>query len=795
MAMEPKHLQTLELPKILKRLAEHTSFSAGRELALNLSPATELEEVRRRQRETSEARRLLEVKADLPLSGVQDIRPLVEKAERGIALSPEELLQVRHTLLAGRSLRRSLIRVRGQFPILAGIAGRIEECPRVASEIGRCISERAEVVDEASRELASIRRQLEEAHRQLMEKLEAIVNSPSNSAFLQEPLITQRSGRYCIPLKAGFKGRIPGIVHDTSASGATLFIEPLATVELGNRLRELEIEEKREVRRILSALSGLVAEEGGSIERTVKALAELDLAFAKAKYAEEIKGVEPKLVSFKQAARSRQQPTTRSPNHPIIQHPGSTIDLRKARHPLLDPSTVVPIDVHLGDDYFILVITGPNTGGKTVSLKTVGLLSLMAQCGLHIPAAENSTLSPFDGIYADIGDEQSIEQSLSTFSSHMTNIIDILKQADERSLVLLDDLGAGTDPAEGSALARALLSHLRRRRITAFVSTHYPELKVYAHATPGVKNACVEFDVETLSPTYKLTIGLPGRSNALAISERLGLPTEILDEARGLVSPESLETEALLSEIKRVREEALRARQAAEAARSRAEGLERELRERLAGIEEERWEILREAKEEARRQIEAMRRELAKIRANLASREQLERAEERLSELERSAAPPKPPSHAPAGPLRVGDMVWVKSLKAIGEITALFEGEVEVQIGKFKARVAKRELEPTSAPKEGEEEAIVLPAVPSPGPELNVRGQSVEEMLLRLERYLNEAYLAGLSRVRILHGKGTGTLRRAVRKALEGHPLVAGWSPASPHEGGEGVTVVELIGR
>lgn len=787
--MDPKHLQTLELPKILRRLAEHTSFSAGRELALNLSPSTELEEIRRRQKETSEARELLEAESDLSLGGVRDVRSLVEKAERGIVLPPGELLEVRDTLIGGRSLRRSLARTRSQFPLLAGIAERIEECPHLISEIGRCINERAEVIDKASRKLANIRRQLEEAHRRLMDKLEEITSSPSNSAFLQETFVTKRSGRYCIPLKADFKGRIPGIVHDTSASGATLFIEPLTTVELGNHLRELELEEEREVQRILSALSDLVAEEGRSIERTVEALAELDLAFAKAKYAEEIEGVEPELMPWKAPKRPASD----------FQHSGSTIRLIEARHPLIPPDDIVPIDVHLSDYYFILVITGPNTGGKTVSLKTVGLLSLMAQCGLHIPAAEGSAISPFDGIYADIGDEQSIEQSLSTFSSHMTNIIGILKQADERSLVLLDDLGAGTDPGEGSALARALLSHLRGRRITTFVATHYPELKLYAHATSGVKNACVEFDVETLSPTYKLSIGLPGRSNALAISDRLGLSKEILNKARELVSPESLEADALLSEIKRAHQEAVEAREAAEAARSRAEGLERELKERLADIEEERWEVLRKAREEARLEIAEVRKELAQMRANLASltsREQLKQAEEKLAEMEQKAAPPKPPSRAPVGPLRVGDKVRVRSLKATGEITALFEEEAEVQTEHIRVRVKKGELEPYMA-QEGEEEkaAIALPTIPSPGLELHLRGETVEEMLPRLERYLNDAYLASLTPVRIVHGKGTGTLRQAVRERLDSHPLVAGWSPAGPREGGNGVTVVELVER
>ncbi|HIC93079.1 MAG TPA: hypothetical protein EYP09_02360, partial [Anaerolineae bacterium] len=520
----------------MSRLAEHTSFSAGRELALGLRPSTDPAEVRRRQGETSEARRLLALRGDLSLGGAHDVRPLVKNARREAVLLPTELLDIRDTLVRGRTLRRAILRLSDQFPLLADIAARIEECPRLVSEIARCINERAEVVDGASPDLARVRRELRETHRRLLDKLERIISSPSTAPFLQEPIITQREGRYVIPLKADFKGRIPGLVHDVSASGATLFIEPLATLELGNRWRELQVEEEREVRRVLAALSALVAEEGERVEHTVEALAELDLAFAKAKYAEELKAVEPKLVSWKAPRRPASN----------CQHPGSTIDLRKARHPLLDPATVVPIDVHLSDDYFILVITGPNTGGKTVSLKTVGLLALMAQCGLHIPAAEGSALSVFSGIYADIGDEQSIEQNLSTFSSHLNNIVDILRRADRRSLVLLDELGAGTDPSEGSALARAILSHLLERRITTFVATHYPELKVFAHATPGVENACVEFDLETLAPTYKLSIGLPGRSNALAIASRLGLASGIVDRAREMVPPQSLEAEGLL---------------------------------------------------------------------------------------------------------------------------------------------------------------------------------------------------------------------------------------------------------
>ncbi|TEU10374.1 MAG: endonuclease MutS2, partial [Anaerolineales bacterium] len=575
---------------------------------------------------------------------------------------------------------------------------------------------------------------------------------------------------YVIPLKADFKGRIPGIVHDQSASGATVFIEPISTVALNNRWRELQLEEEREVQRILAGLSNLVAEEGEFIKRTVEALAELDLAFAKAKYAEEIEGVEPKLVAFRKVAGGL--------------HPGSSIQLIKARHPLLDPATVVPVDVHLDDDYFIIVITGPNTGGKTVSLKTVGLLSLMAQCGLAIPAAEGSALSIFSDIYADIGDEQSIEQSLSTFSAHITNVINILGQAEERSLVLLDDLGAGTAPGEGSAIARALLSHLLRRRITTFIATHYPELKFYAHTTPGVENACVEFDLETLSPTYELSIGLPGRSNAFAIARRLGLSPEIVSQAEGLVSPESLETEGLLAEIKQAHREALASQEAAEAARRQVENLERELRQELADIERTRREILSTAREEAKQKLEEVRVELRKIRAGLGlaavSQEWVAQAEDRLASLEpKPIEPVVQPRFMPQKPLRLGDTVWVAGLQATGEITELTGDEAEVQVGSFRIRAAVGDLELRSraAQPEVRERAVSVPRVASPGLELNLLGQTVEEVLPRLDKYLNDAYLAGLPQVRIIHGKGTGALRRAVRDFVASHPLVASWRP------------------
>ena len=792
--MNPRTMRSLEFAKILAQLADHTSFSAGRELALALRPSTDVEEVARRQQETTEAKDLLDCKGGVSLGGAHDVRPQVKRAAIGAALTPQELLDIRDTLVRGRTLRRMITRGTEKWPLLAETARQIEECPDLVAEIERCINDQGEVVDGASPALARIRRDLHITHERLMTKLKRLIASPKARPFLQEALITQREGRYVIPIKAEFKGRIPGLVHDTSASGATLFIEPLTVVELGNRWRELQLEERKEIERILRKLTARVAAQSEAIARTVEALAKLDLAFAKARYSQAIRGVEPMLKGTEGTA-------------------DSSLKFIRARHPLLPPDTVVPIDVHVGDGFRILVITGPNTGGKTVSLKTVGLLTLMAQAGLHLPAAEGSTLSVFSGIYADIGDEQSIEQSLSTFSSHMTNIVDILEQADERSLVLLDELGAGTDPAEGSALARAILTHLLERNITTLVATHYPELKVYAHVTPGVENACVEFDLETLSPTYELTIGLPGRSNALAIATRLGLSPALIERARRWLTSSELEVESLLAEIKVAREEAVAAREAARAAQREAERAERELKERLAALEAERREVLNQARRQAQEELAEVRRELSRIRAEMrrvtAVKEALARAAERVEELAEEvkplAPPPKPP---PAGieELQVGDTVWVAGLGREGQVLALLGDEAEVQIGSFRAKVPLGELElkertsdrrhRTAEEREGLTSAIWrLTSDKEVGLELDLRGFRAEEALPRLDKYLDDAYLAGLPKVRIVHGRGTGALRRLVREALGKHPLVASFRPGDRHEGGDGVTIVELASR
>ena len=803
--MNPRYLHILEFDKIRARLAAHAAFAASEELARRLEPATAPDEITRRQGETTEARAMLDHQGDLgqhsemSIGGARDVRPLTKNARLGALLSPGDLLEIRQTLLAARTLRRALGKLNALYPRLAARAATLEQVPAVVDAVARAINDRSEVADTASSELARLRHDLNTQRARLMDRLQRFVSSSSNAKIIQEPIITQRDGRYVIPIRAEAKGRLAGIVHDTSASGATLFIEPLAVVEMGNRARELEREEAREVERILRELTALVAAHADAIDLTVDVLAALDLAFAKAQYSAEINGVEPRLEVGK--------------THPPasnLQPPISNLQLFDARHPLLDPATVVPISAQLGGDFSILVITGPNTGGKTVTLKTVGLLALMAQSGLHIPAREGSRLPIFSGVYADIGDEQSIEQSLSTFSSHLKNITEILRDADEHSLVLLDELGAGTDPVEGSALARAILSHLLERQIPALVATHYAELKAFAHSTPGVQNASMEFDVETLSPTFHLTIGLPGQSNAFAIASRLGLDSKIIDAARGALARTDVELETMLVQIKQTQQDAASARAHAELAQREQEQRAAEARRKVAEIDAARAEILERAHAEAQTEIALAREELNRLRqewrAVSLTRDFVANEQAKLDELEESlpaVEPPSPTLPPPAAgeesPLGVGDRVFVPRLGQAGQVIALDAGGADVQVGNFRVRLKSEELgekvtEPAS-PHEQATSRVTLPAAESPGVEVSLRGMRADEALDKLDKYLDRAYLAGLPYVRIVHGKGTGTLRKLARELLSEHPLVAEIRAAEPHEGGEGVTVVKLVSR
>jgi DNA mismatch repair protein MutS2 len=807
--MDDKTLTTLEYFKILEKLAEFTAFSGSAEKARNLRPTSDIEEARTSLAETREAVQLLSTRPELTIGGVRDVRAAVDLAARGSVLTTAELLDIKSTLVASRTLARLFERLSDQFPNLFGIVVQLPPPLGLVDSITRTISERGEILDSASLKLGVLRRDINIAHGRLMAKLQRMVSDPSNIPYLQEPIITQRDGRYVLPLRAEFKGRIKAIVHDQSSSGATLFIEPLGVVELNNHYRELQLAERDEERRILIELSNQVGDLAEEILQTVELISLLDLALAKAKYAERLEASEPALFPMKPSRDGR--------------HPGSIIRLYHARHPLLDQNTVVPIDVELDPQTFALVITGPNTGGKTVSLKTVGLLVLMAQSGLHIPVKSGSEFSVFKEVFADIGDEQSIEQSLSTFSGHITNIIRILEKSDRRSLVILDELGAGTDPQEGAALARALLTHLLERRITTLVTTHHPELKAFAHATPGVVNASVEFDLETLQPTYHLTIGLPGRSNALAIAERLGLPKSIINYARSEISPEDVRAEDLLNEIHRQRDLSRQARESAEKARREAEALEAGLSQRLESVEDERRAILEKARLEAENQLQDFQEEVRQLRGALARarqplealktiQEQVDDIEERLEKpIERQSDVELPFSRD----LRIGDKVHVKTLNVQGVITSLGEEEAEVQVGMLRVRARISELQygrpspvlnksgtvkPDKAAKA--QETRESPAStsakqsamysPSPGMELDLRGRRAEDALDELGRYLDASYLAGLPYVRIIHGKGTGKLRQAVREALADHPQVKSFQAGGDKEGGDGVTIAQI---
>ena len=698
--MDEKTLNTLEFPKVIDALVEYAAFSASADLARELRPAKDLEAAQERLARTTEARHMLSIKADSGVGGAHDIRPMVTLASRGGVLSESDLLAVSGTLISSRSLSRSFEKNAALYPHLNEIAKLFPPPPGIIEAISRCISDRAEVLDSASPKLASIRSEVKIAHTRLLSKLERMITDPHTGPMLQEGIITQRNGRYVIPLRAEFKNRVKSIVHDQSSSGATLFVEPIGVVELNNHWHELQLAERDEVHRILAQLSETVGKEAEAISAIVTALAQFDLALMCAKYADALRASEPILKPIHPPAKSH--------------HPGTTLSLLQARHPLLDKTTVVPIDVDLDDQTFTVVITGPNTGGKTVTLKTVGLMVIMAQSGLHIPAQSGSELSFFDDVFADIGDEQSIEQSLSTFSGHITNIVRILNRAKSRSLVLLDELGAGTDPQEGSALARAILLYLVDKRIPCLIATHYPELKALAHATPGVINASMEFDLKTLRPTYHLTLGIPGRSNALSIAKRLHLPDEILDSAKTMIDPDELKTDDLLNEIHHQREVARNARSAADRDRSLAQNLKTELAVRLEKIEDERQAEIRKARDEAEAELEGLRREMDEIRRELvrarqpleALRSIQEKTEEIEEKVEKKVARKPVIRSGKQSPLKIGDRVRVTSLKLEGVITSLSEMDAEVQVGNLRIRVRLAELERPHAQPEGLEEKV-----------------------------------------------------------------------------------------
>ncbi len=794
--MQAKHLATLEFPAIRKRLAQHADFSGGADLALALEPTSDVREAQERLQATQEARVLLRERPDFSLGGVSDIRPLAELAAHGVQLQATELLQVRDTLQAAGTLHKTLKWLETQLPTLADIVWRIQPQPQIVEMVSRVLDDRGEIRNTASPELTRIRHSLQTTQERIRSRLRQMIATPGIAGHLQDTLITQRGGRFVLPVRAEAKGNVRGIVHDRSASGVTLFIEPLSIVEMNNALRELRLAEEAEIARLLRMLSTQVGQAAPQITATLDAFAELDLTLAKARYAEALDATLPTLVPPMETP-----PPVREDNFSA----GTVLRLPQARHPLLDPETVVPVDFLPEPDTHILIITGPNTGGKTVALKTVGLLALMAQAGLHIPTAPGAVLTCFAAIYADIGDEQSIEQNLSTFSAHLNNIVSFLPHVDHRALVLLDELGAGTDPAEGAALARALLETLRARRCMAMVATHYPELKLYAHNTPGVRNASLEFDVETLSPTYHLRLGIPGRSNAFAIAQRLGLPDPIVKQAQQYLSGEDLSAEAMLNDLHRLRIQEAQARDAALAAQREAQQLTDTLRQRLRNIEKERATLLQKTRREARQALEQLHSEIADLRTQLraVNRAAIPHALDELHHKAETLAPelpePEPlveslPRPTLSGPIRVGDVVRLPGLGLQGQVTGIEGDKATVQAGAMRSRVDLASLELLERrPTAPQSEPPPPPPAHSPGIQLDLRGQTVDEALESLARYLDKAVLAGLPWVRIVHGKGTGKLRRAIRAYLNQAPPVVDYEPAPPNEGGDGATIVKLF--
>ena len=790
--MNEKTIRILEYNKIIDRLVSLTASSLGSELARQLMPDNDIEKVKINLKETSDGVSFISRRGSPPLGGIHDIKDSIKRAEIGSMLNPGELVRVADVLRAVRNLKNysSGDNIKEEEDNIVGELIRcLEAAKRVEEKINLCIVSEEEISDNASPALGNIRRQIRHAQNSIKDKLNELIRSPKYQKYMQDPIVTVRGDRYVIPVKQEYRAEIPGLIHDSSASGATLFIEPMAVVEANNAIRELKLKEQAEIERILRELSADVAEIATQLNTNITLLAKLDFIFAKAKLSLEYNCVCPKLNSE------------------------GKITIKKGRHPLLDPKTVVPIDFWIGEDFHTLVVTGPNTGGKTVTLKTVGLLTLMGQAGLHIPAFDGSDLAVFEEVYADIGDEQSIEQSLSTFSSHMTNIVKILEQANEQSLVLFDELGAGTDPTEGAALAMSILSYLHKRTIRVIATTHYSELKIYALSTKGVSNASCEFDVETLRPTYRLLIGIPGKSNAFAISKKLGLPDFIIADAKERIGAMDKSFEDVISNLEASRIKIEEEQKQIAEYKAEIEELKKKLAKKTESLEASRERILKEAKEEAAKilneakefadqSIKRYNKWLQEGGSIKDMEEERLKLRERLSE--NQTALPKKTTKQPknlAKSLKIGDSVNVISLGLKGTVSSLpnAKGDLYVQMGILRSLVNINDIELL------DEEAITAPGFSktqsgkirmskssSIHPDINLIGKTVDEAISELDKYLDDAYLAHLPQVTIIHGRGTGALRNAIHSHLKKLSYVKSFRVGGFGEGDHGVTIVEF---
>ena len=793
--MNEKVLHTLEYNKILDQLTEYAFSADAKSRCQKLRPITDRAQIEQLQQQTSDALSRLFKYGSLSFSGVTDIRDSLKRLEIGGALSAIELLRVCSLL---ESAKRAKAFARSQDDndqpddSLTSLFAGIEPLTPLCDEIRRCILSEDEIADDASSTLHSIRRSMRGMNDKIRAQMNSMINNTTTRSYLQDTVITMRDGRYCLPVKAEAKSLVPGMIHDQSSTGSTLFIEPMAVVNLNNEYKELQLREQEEIEVILAGLSNLTASYATQLLADYELLTELDFIFARAAFAQTYNGVAP------------------------LFNDDGRIHIRKGRHPLLDPKKVVPIDVRLGEDFRLLIVTGPNTGGKTVSLKTVGLLTLMGQSGLHIPASERSELGIFDEVFADIGDEQSIEQSLSTFSSHMVNIIRILEQVNDRSLVLFDELCAGTDPTEGAALAISILSKLHLYGARIMATTHYSELKVYALSTPGVENACCEFDVATLSPTYRLLIGIPGKSNAFAISEKLGLPTDLITDAKGRISKSEGDFEDLIADLEKSRSTIEREQLEINQYKAEIESLKKKLEQKQERLDSSRDKILREANEQAYSILkeakdvadETIRNfnkygkagapvsEMEKERTKL--RGKMDKAAQKMSEQKKASVP----NHNVPKKLRIGDSVKVISMNLKGTVHSLpnARGDLYVQMGILRSLVnindlilleedatpGTKKFQKTSAGK------IKMSKSASVSTEINHIGKTTDEAIPLLDKYLDDAYLAHLPSVRIVHGKGTGALRNAVQAHLKRLKYVKSFHLGEFGEGDAGVTIAEF---
>ena len=793
--MNKKALKTLEYNKIIELLVDCADSQLGKDRCQALLPSTDLEEIRKNQKETSDALSYLLQKGSISFSGLKDITPSLMRLDVGSTLSITELLNVSSLLnvaLRVKAYSRKENVEEGEEIVADSLSSRfsyLEPLTNLNNEIKRCIISEEEISDEASAGLKEVRRSVKITNQRIHEQLNNMLNSSTTRTMLQENIITTRNGRYCLPVKAEYKASFSGMVHDQSSSGSTLFIEPLSVVKLNNELRELAIKEQEEIEKILAELSNLTALEVDALRTNVSILAELDFIFAKAALSKKLKATEP------------------------VFNTNGYLKIKKGKHPLIDPHKVVPIDVELGKSFDLLVITGPNTGGKTVTLKTVGLFTLMGQAGLHIPAFDQSELSVFTEVFADIGDEQSIEQSLSTFSSHMTNTVSILEHATPTSLCLFDELGAGTDPVEGAALAMSILSHLHNQGIRTVATTHYSELKVFALSTDGVENGSCEFDVETLRPTYRLLIGIPGKSNAFAISGKLGLPDYIIEQAKDYIDNESQSFEDVLSDLEKSRLTIEKEQEEIKAYKAEIEDLKKKLTLKNEKIDNAKDKILRKANEEAHAILQeakdyadstikkynkwskdsglnkAMEQERNELRKKLSS------AEEKLALKNKK----KQKKQLKPKDLKLGDSVMVLSMNLKGTVSSLpnSKGDLFVQMGILRSQVNISDLEIL------DEEVITAPTLKKTGsgkikmskssgisPELNLIGLTTAEAIPKLDKYLDDAYLAHLPQVTIIHGRGTGALRNAVHAHLKKCKYVKSYRIGEFGEGDHGVTIV-----